>query len=98
MYLRSKDLRFESRVSTVRQNSSNLHLRKFKIAWLHQCIFISVLHLLTLSGRFRFGFGVGYISNTIERSFLETVLNTILYCRNTFLKQVNKNTAICTYM
>ncbi len=32
----------------------------------------SVLHLLTLSGRFRVGFGVGHISNMIEHSFLGT--------------------------
>ncbi len=30
------------------------------MAWVHhQILFISVLHLLTLSGRFRVGFGVG---------------------------------------
>ncbi len=66
MYLGGEDLRFESRVTTVRQNSSNLHKRKLK--W-HGCIskyvFIPVLLLLTLSGRFRAGFGVGHISNTI---------------------------------
>ncbi len=53
--------------TTVRQNSSNLHIRKFK--WhscINECVFISLLHLLTLSGRFRVGFGVGDISNTIE--------------------------------
>ncbi len=33
---------------------------------INKCIFMSVLHLLTLSGRFRVGFGVGDISNTIE--------------------------------
>ncbi len=47
-----------------------MHIRKLK--W-HGCInkyvFISsVLHLLTLSGRFRVGFGVGHIYNTIEHS------------------------------
>ncbi len=46
---------------------SNLHIRKLK--W-HGCInryvFISILNLLTLSGRFRVGVGVGHISNTIE--------------------------------
>ncbi len=72
-YLGGEELRFESRFVTVRQNSSNLHVRKLK--W-HGCInkyiFISVLHLLTLSGRFRVGFGVGHISNTIEHSFLGT--------------------------
>ncbi len=52
-------LRFE-------QNSSNPH-KEVKIAWLHQQMhFVSLLHLLTLSGRFRVGFGVGDISNTIN--------------------------------
>ncbi len=49
-YLRGEELRLESRVITVRQCSSNLHIRKLK--W-HSCInkygFISVLHLLPLS-------------------------------------------------
>ncbi len=66
-YLGGEEFRFESRVITVRQNSSNLQIRKQK--W-HGCInkyvFISVLHLLTLSGRFRVGFGVGHIYNMIE--------------------------------
>ncbi len=66
MYL---ELRFESRVTAFRQSSTNLHIRKS--IW-HGCInkyiFISVLHLLTLSGRFRVGFGVGHISNTIDRA------------------------------
>ncbi len=45
-----------------------------QIAQLHQQIcFISVLHLLTLSGRFRVGFGVGHISNMIEHSFFAKV-------------------------
>ncbi len=46
---------------------NHVSIKKFKSArklqW-HSCInkyfFISVLHLLTLSGRFRVGFGVGY--------------------------------------
>ncbi len=55
--------------SMVQQNSSNLHKRKFKEhSCIHKCIVISVLHLLTLSGRFRVGFGVGHISNTIEHT------------------------------
>ncbi len=70
MYLGGEELRFEFRVITVQQNSSNLHIRQLK--W-HGCInkhiLISVLHLLTLSGRFRVGFGVGHISNT----FIATV-------------------------
>ncbi len=61
MYFRGKELWFESCVIAVRQSSSNLHIRTF--IW-HGCIdkyvFISVLHLLTLSGRFRVGFGVGH--------------------------------------
>ncbi len=60
-YLEGKELRFESRVITVLTSSSNLHIRKLK--W-HGCInkyiFISVLHLLTLSGRFRVRFGLGH--------------------------------------
>ncbi len=56
-YFGGEEFRFESRVITVRQSSSNLHIRKLK--W-HGCInkyvFISILHLLTLSGRFRVGF------------------------------------------
>ncbi len=66
-HLGGEELRFESCVITGQQSSSNLHMRKMK--W-HSCInkyiFISVLHLLTQSGRFRVGFGVGHISNTIE--------------------------------
>ncbi len=66
-YLGGEELRFESCVITVQQSSLNLHIRKLK--W-HSCnnkyVFISVLHLLTLSGRFRVRFGVGHISNTIE--------------------------------
>ncbi len=43
------------------------------MARLHQQIcFISVLHLLTPSGRSRVGFGVGHISNLIEHSLLGT--------------------------
>ncbi len=44
----------------VRQSSSKLYMRKLK--WqgcIIKYVFISVLHLLTLSGRFRVGFGVG---------------------------------------
>ncbi len=67
MYFRGEELQYESHVITVRQSSSNLHISKLK--W-HGCInkyvFISVLHLLTLSGRFRVVFGVGHISNKIE--------------------------------
>ncbi len=65
-YLGGEELRFESHVIMVQQSSSNLHISMLK--W-HGCInkyiFISVLHLLTLSGMFRVGFGVGHISNTI---------------------------------
>ncbi len=61
-YLGGEKLQFESRVPTFQQNSSNLHKRKLK--W-HGCInkyvFIPFLHLLTLLGRFRVGFGVGHI-------------------------------------
>ncbi len=39
---------------------------------INKCVFISVLYLLTLSGRFMVEFGVGHISNTIEHSFLGT--------------------------
>ncbi len=69
MYFGGEELRSESHVTliTVQQNSSNLHIKKLKR---HGCIikyvFISVLHLLTLSGRFRVGFGVGHIFNSIE--------------------------------
>ncbi len=66
-YLGGEELWFESRVITVQQSKPNLHIRKLK--W-HGCInkhvCISVLHLWTLLGRFRVGFGVGNISNTIE--------------------------------
>ncbi len=60
-----EELRYESRQTTVQQNSSNLH-KEVKIAWLHQRIRFYILHLLTLSGRFRFGFGVRDTSNFIE--------------------------------
>ncbi len=58
MYLGVEELRFESCVSTVQQSSSNLRIRKLKS---HGCInkyvFISVLHLLTLS----VGLGLGLV-------------------------------------
>ncbi len=61
MYLRNKELWFESRVIAIQQNILNLHVRKLKR---HGCnniyVFISVLQLLTLSGRFRVVFGVGH--------------------------------------
>ncbi len=64
---RSTETYLGGEVITVRQSSSNLHVRKLK--W-HGCInkyvFISDLNLLTLSGRFRDVFGVGHISNLIE--------------------------------
>ncbi len=67
MYSRNEEFRFQSRVVTVRYNRSNLQIRTFKQhACINKYVFISVLHLLTLSGRFRVGFGVGHISNTIE--------------------------------
>ncbi len=66
LHLGEEELRYESRQTTVQQNGSNLH-KEVKIAWLHQRIrFILLLHLLTLSGRFRLGFGVGDTSNFIE--------------------------------
>ncbi len=47
--------------------------RKLKLrGCINKYVFISVLHLLTLSGRCRVGFGVGNISNTIEHSILGT--------------------------
>ncbi len=59
LHFGDEELRYESRQATVQQDSSNLH-KEVKIAWLHQQIlFILLLHLLTLSGRFRFRFGVG---------------------------------------
>ncbi len=39
-----------------------------QIRFLHQ-----FLHLLTLSGRFRVGFGVGHMSNTIEHKTFNPV-------------------------
>ncbi len=73
-YLGGEEFRLETHVITVQQSSSNLHIRKLK--W-HGCInkyilYQSVLHLLTLSGRFRVGFGVGHISNMIEHYVLGT--------------------------
>ncbi len=38
MYIGGKELRFESRVITVRQSCSNLHIRKIEIALLHHQI------------------------------------------------------------
>ncbi len=47
MYLGGEEL--EPRVITVRRNSSNLHIRKMKChGCINKCVFISVLHLLTL--------------------------------------------------
>ncbi len=46
---------------------------KFKWhGFINKYVFISVLHLFTLSGRFRVEFGVGHISNTIEHYLLGT--------------------------
>ncbi len=59
MYFAGEELRFESCVITVGQSSSNLHIRKLKWHdYINKYVFISVLHLLTLSGRF--GLGVGH--------------------------------------
>ncbi len=44
-----------------------------------ECVFIAVLHLLTLSGRFRVGFGVGDISNTLENQLLATLPGYLHY-------------------
>ncbi len=66
-YFGGEELRFESSAITVQQSSSNLHIRKLKwLGCINKYVFISVLYLLTLSGRFRVGFGVGHISYTIE--------------------------------
>ncbi len=54
-----EELRFESRVMliTVRQSSSNLHIRKLKWHGCNiKCVLYQFLPLLTLSVRFRFGF------------------------------------------
>ncbi len=61
----------EARGNTRHRETKSDTYRKVQIAWLHQQMrFISVLHLLTLSGRFRVGFGVGHISNTIKHKLL----------------------------
>ncbi len=66
MYLRDEELRFKSRVTTVSTKQFKSAYKEVQ-AWLHeQMHFISVLHLSTLSGRFRVRFGEGHISNTIE--------------------------------
>ncbi len=67
-YLGGKELQFESRAITLSNTKQfKSAYKEVEMARLHQQkIFISVLHLLTLSGRFRFGFGVGHISNMIE--------------------------------
>ncbi len=78
--LRGEELGYESCETTVPQNSSNLHIRKFK--WhgcISECVFISVLHLLTLSGRFRVWFDVGNISNMIEHLVLATLPGYLNY-------------------
>ncbi len=72
MHLGDEELRYKSRETTVQQNSSNQH-KEVKIAWLHQYIFMLLLHLLTLSGRFRFGFGVGDMSNTIDSQWFSNL-------------------------
>ncbi len=66
LHLGEEELWYESRQTTVQLNSSNLH-KEVKIAWLHQRIrFYITFALLTLSGRFRVGFGVGDTSKFIE--------------------------------
>ncbi len=60
-----RKLKFVSTFKKFNQNSNQkIRIKKF--------VFISVLHLITLSGRCRVGFGVGNISNTIEHSILGT--------------------------
>ncbi len=67
--------------------------QEVEIARLNQ----QILQLSTLSGRFRVGFGVGNIYNTIGHSFLATVpryFNSEPLQYVAYLK--HKNTAICT--
>ncbi len=66
LHLGDEELRYQLRKSTVQQNSSNPH-KEVKIAWMHQqmCFYITFAFVYTIS-RFRVGFGLGDISNTIE--------------------------------
>ncbi len=68
----------------VRQNRSNLHIRMLKLhGYINKYVFISVLHLSTLSGRFRVGFGVGQM-------FL---FETVVKCAVRYLKRVSLKSA-----
>ncbi len=71
MYLRSEDLRVESR-GTKKFKSAYKEVKK---AWLHQQMhfYISFAFVNTI-GRFRVGFGVGHIYNMIEHTFLAKIL------------------------
>ncbi len=83
-YLRGEELWFESHITMVRQNRSNLHIRKLKLhGYVNKYVFISVLHLSTLSGRFRVGFGV-------RQKFL---FETVVKCAVRYLKRVSLKSA-----
>ncbi len=59
------------------------------------------LYQFCICQHYRVGFGVGHISNTIEHKFLATVpgyLNSEPPQYVGYLKQLNKNTAIRTYI
>jgi len=60
-----EELGYESRETTIPQNSSSLHIGKFK--W-HGCIkkIFFFFAIYNTTGRFRVGFGLGDISNMIE--------------------------------
>ncbi len=72
--------RSESREARFNKTSSNQH-KEVKIKWLHhsEYIFISLLHVLTLSGRFRFGFGwdISTLSQSSLYMFYEVRFSTI---------------------
>ncbi len=59
--LRDEELRYKPCEHMVQQNSPNLHTEVIMALVHQQMYFISLLHLLTQSGRFRVGFGVGDI-------------------------------------
>ncbi len=63
-HLRDEELRYEPCETTVQQNSSNLH-KEVIIAWLHQQMHFYITFAFA-NTRFRAGFGVGDISNTIQ--------------------------------
>ncbi len=80
-YLRNEELRFESRVTTVWQKSSNLLIRKFKwsrqpCCCINKFVLISVLHWSTLS----VGLGLGLVKENCSYSDTQIYVSKCILC------------------